>query len=124
MEKVEETVEVIEVKMVDLKPLVEFDDVMKVDIRLGMIVEAERVPKSEKLLRLLVQFNSDDHRVCVTNIGETLEADELVGHLVPFVVNMPPRDMFKITTEVMICPGVDLDGGFDLAMAKVGTKVL
>ena len=108
----------------ETKELVEFDDVMKVDIRIGMIIESERIPKSDKLLKMTVQFDDNEFKVCVTNLGDKYEPDHFMGLIVPFVMNMPPRKMMGVETEVMICAGMGLNGNFDFELYKVGTQVL
>jgi len=79
-----------------------FEEFMKVDLRVGTIRSAERVPKSDKLLRLQVSFGSMGDRQILAGIGKTFEPSELVGHKSVFVVNLPPRKMMGLESHGMI----------------------
>ena len=79
-----------------------FEEFMKVDLRVGTIRSAERVPKSDKLLKLQVSFGSMGDRQILAGIGKTFEPSELVGHKSVFVVNLPPRKMMGLESHGMI----------------------
>lgn len=97
----------------------------KLDIRIGQVVRAERVPKSDKLLKLTVIFGIKDseEKTVVTNIGTTFEPDDLLGANIPFIVNLKPSKIMGITSEAMIIIGNSYD---DLILEKypIGTKLL
>lgn len=100
----------------------------KLDIRIGQIVAAERVPKSDKLLKLTVIFgaNEEDEKTVVTNIGSTTEPDDLLALTMPFIVNLKPSKMMGITSEAMIMVGTSLEGKMQVGLDYfgVGTKLL
>ena len=99
----------------------------KLDIRLGVVISSERVPKSEKLLMLQVNFGDDENiKTCVTNIGDRFRPEELFLKTIPFVVNLEPSKMMGIVSEVMIVVGLgtenQLQVGFDVM--GIGTKLI
>jgi len=83
----------------------------KLDIRVGQIVAAERVPKSNKLLKLTVRFGLEeaDKKTVVTNIGTTHDPEDLIGKISPFIVNLEPVTMMGIVSEAMIVAGTSED---------------
>lgn len=99
----------------------------KLDIRIGQIVTAERVPKSDKLLKLTVKFGDEDDelKTVVTNIGSTITPEFLVDLTMPFVVNLEPVKMMGITSEAMIVVGTNLYGQMQVGLDYfgVGTKL-
>jgi methionyl-tRNA synthetase len=113
------------------KEQIEFSEFLeiekKLDIRIGQIAEAERVPKSDKLLKLTVIFGSKDSdiKTVVTNIGSTFEPDELLGSNVPFIVNLKPTKMMGIVSEAMIIIGSNVkNDGMELEDYSIGTKII
>ena len=60
----------------------------KLDIRVGQIVRVEKVPKSDKLLKLSVIFDMDHEKTVITNIGSTITPEHLLGLTMPFIVNL------------------------------------
>lgn len=91
-----------------VKPVISIDDLDKVDIRVGTIVAVDAVTRSDKLLRLTVDFG--DHRRTILS-GMKLErgdaAADLVGRQTLFVVNLAPRKLSGVISEGML-----LDIGF------------
>jgi tRNA-binding protein len=91
-----------------VKPFISIDELDKLDIRIGTIVAVDAVARSDKLLRLTVDFG--DHRRTILS-GMKLErgdkAAELVGRQTLFVVNLAPRKLAGVTSEGML-----LDIGF------------
>ena len=69
-----------------------YDDFTKLDIRVGLITAAERVPKKARLLKLTVDVGEPTPRTIVAGIGQTYQPCELVGKSTVFLVNLPPRD--------------------------------
>lgn len=90
------------------KELIEFDVFLqasnKLDIRIGQVVSAERVPKSTKMLKLQVIFGEEDEDelTVVTNIGDKFTPDDLLGLTFPFIVNLVPSKIMGIVSEAMI----------------------
>jgi methionyl-tRNA synthetase len=114
------------------KEQIEFSEFLeiekKLDIRIGQIVAAERVPKSDKLLKLTVIFGIDDEdeRTVVTNIGATVDPDDLLALTMPFIVNLKPSKMMGITSEAMIVVGNGLEGQMQVGLDYfgIGTRLL
>lgn len=88
------------------KELISFEEFMKasnkLDIRIGQVVSAERVPKSTKMLKLQVIFGEEDELTVVTNIGDKFEPDDLLALTFPFVVNLTPSKIMGILSQAMI----------------------
>ena len=87
------------------------DEFKNIEMRVGKILSAERVEKSDKLLRLSVDFNEEAPRVILSGIAEYYAPDDLVGKLCPFVTNLPPRSMMGLESNGMILAVKTDDGG-------------
>ena len=86
-----------------------YDDFMKLDIRVGKVVECEKIKKAKKLLK----FRIDDGmggRTIVSGIALYYEPEELVGKEVCFIANFPPRQMMGVESQGMILSAEDADG--------------
>lgn len=78
-----------------------FDDFSKMDIRIGTILEAERVPKTDKLLKLLIDTGIDK-RTVVSGIAAYYKPEEIIGQQVCILVNLAPRKIKGIESQGMI----------------------
>ena len=90
-----------------------FDDFQKLDIRISTILEAEKVAKTKKLLKLTVDTGIDK-RVIVSGIAEYFTPEELVGQQVLVLVNLAPRELKGIESRGMILMGEDATGRYVL----------
>lgn len=88
---------------------VDFDTFMKADIRVGTVLECERVPKADKLLRFLID-DGMEKRTIVSGIAKYYDPADLVGHQVCFIANLPPRKLKGIVSQGMILSAEDRDG--------------
>lgn len=90
------------------KAPIAFDDFTKLDIRVGTILEAEKIPKTKKLLKLKVDTGIDT-RTIVSGIAESFTADEIIGKKVSVLVNLQPRALKGVESQGMILmtKGVD-----------------
>ena len=77
------------------------DDFSKMDIRTGTILEAERVPKTDKLLKLKIDTGIDV-RTVVSGIAEWYKPEEIIGQQVSILVNLAPRKIKGIESQGMI----------------------
>ena len=92
-----------------LKPEVSYDEFMKMDVRTGTILEAERVPKTDKLMKLLVDIGIEK-RTIVSGIAAHFEANELPGKQVSVLVNLAPRKIRGVESKGMILMAEDSEG--------------
>ncbi len=83
------------------KEEITFDDFTKLDLRVGTIIEAEKMPKAKKLLVLKVDTGIDT-RTIVSGIAESFTAEEVVGKKVTVLVNLAPRALRGVESEGMI----------------------
>jgi len=83
------------------KPETSFDDFSKMDIRTGTILEAERVPKTDKLLKLKIDTGIDV-RTVVSGIAEWYKPEDIIGQQVSILVNLAPRKIKGIESQGMI----------------------
>jgi methionyl-tRNA synthetase len=88
---------------------VSIDDFMKIELRVAKVVSAERVPKSNKLLKLQVDVGSEQ-RTLVAGIAEAYEPDALVGKTVVIVFNLKPAKLMGIESNGMVL-AASPDGG-------------
>ncbi len=83
------------------KETIEFDDFTKLDIRIGTILEAEKVAKTKKLLKLKVDVGIDT-RTIVSGIAESFTPEEIIGQQVSVLVNLAPRKIRGVESQGMI----------------------
>lgn len=83
------------------KEEIQFDDFAKMDIRVAKVLEAEKVAKTKKLLKLTIDTGIDK-RVIVSGIAEHYSAEDMVGKNVLVLVNLAPRELKGITSQGMI----------------------
>jgi len=85
-----------------VKPLVSFSALDALDVRVGTIRKVEDVPKSDKLLRLTVDFGDHERRILSGMKGERSDPQEIVGRQALFVINLEPRRMMGEISEGML----------------------
>ena len=83
------------------KETIEFDDFTKIDIRIGTILEAEKVAKTKKLLKLKVDVGIDT-RTIVSGIAESFAPEDIIGQQVSVLVNLAPRKIRGVESQGMI----------------------
>ena len=91
------------------KPTITYDDFAKLDLRVGTIINAEKVEKADKLLKLLVDLGTEQ-RTIVSGIAQHFEASAIVGRQVVVVANLAPRKMRGIESNGMILMAEDGNG--------------
>lgn len=91
------------------RPEIQLDDFSKIDIRIGTIIHAEKVPKADKLLKLSVNTGMDT-RTILSGIAGHFTSEELIGRQVAVLVNLAPRKMRGIESQGMILMAEDADG--------------
>ncbi len=96
---------------------VEFDDFMKLDIRVGTILECQKVPKTDKLLQLKIA-DGLENRTIVSGIAQHYKTEELTGKQVCFIANLPPRKLKGIVSEGMILSAENFDGSLSVIIPQ------
>jgi len=100
------------VKTEPAKANIAFEDFTKLDIRVGTILEAEKVAKTKKLLKIKIDTGIDQ-RTVVSGIAEFFSPEDIIGKQVSILVNLEPRDIKGITSQGMILMAEDADGRLD-----------
>jgi methionine--tRNA ligase beta chain len=88
--------------------MISFDDFKKLDIRIGIIVSAEKVKGTDKLIKIEVDFGSEKRQI-VAGIAEYFGTEYLIGKKIPVLLNLEPRSIRGIESQGMIL-AVDVDG--------------
>ena len=83
-----------------------FEDFKKIDIRIGRVEKAEKVPESRNLLKIIVNFGFEK-RQCVAGLQNFYNPEELVNKKFAFVINMQRRKLMGIESECMILAAED-----------------
>ena len=111
-----------ETKAEPIKPTIAFDDFEKLDIRVGTVLECERVPKMKKLLRFLID-DGLQKRTIVSGIAQWYEPEQLKGRQILFIANLAPRE-FKngLVSEGMILSAQDWDGTISITTLEHNVK--
>ena len=86
---------------------VSFDDFSRIDLRVGKIVKAEPMPKSAKLLKLTIDVGGNQLKIAVAGIAAYYKPEELEGRLIAVIVNLPPREIMGVNSDVMILASQD-----------------
>ncbi|MCQ2269179.1 MAG: methionine--tRNA ligase [Bacteroidaceae bacterium] len=112
----------------DIKETVTYEDFQKLDIRVGTVLECERVPKMKKLLKFRID-DGLDQRTIVSGISQFYEPEQLIGKQVLFIANLAPRQ-FKngLVSEGMILSAENYDETISVTTVehnvKPGSQVL
>jgi methionyl-tRNA synthetase len=99
------------------KPHITYDQFSTMDIRIGTILEAEKVPKTQKLVKLLIDTGIDK-RTVVSGIAEYFETEKLVGRQVTMLVNLETREIRGIKSQGMILMAEDVNGTLKLIIPE------
>ena len=107
------------IKHMPQKEDISFDQFMAMDLRVGTILEAERVPKADRLLKFLVDTGLDQ-RTIVSGIAEHFSPEEMVGKQVTVLMNLPPRKIRGVESQGMLLMAEDGDGKLRLMSPEGG----
>lgn len=121
LERIKKENEAASYKANPVRPECTFDDFLKLDMRVGTVLECTKVPKADKLL----QFKIDDGletRTIISGIAKHFKPEELVGKQVCFIANLPPRTMRGVVSEGMILSAEDNEGKLSLLTVTPATK--
>ncbi|MEM3403811.1 MAG: methionine--tRNA ligase subunit beta [Nitrososphaeria archaeon] len=84
----------------------DFEEFAKLDIRIGKVVKAEKVPNSKKLLHTEIDIGGEV-KSCVGGLAEYYTPEDLIGKTVVVVTNLKPRKMFGYESQVMFLAALD-----------------
>ena len=101
--------EMASVKAAPAKENIQFEDFMKMDIRVGKIIAAEKVAKTKKLMKLTVDTGIDQ-RTIVSGIAEHYIPEEVIGRQVSVLINLEPKPLKGIVSQGMILMAENADG--------------
>ena len=107
-------------------PVVSFEEFQKMDLRIGKITKAEAVPQSKNLIKLIIEVGNGEVRQAVAGIAQYYSPKELVGKHVAVIVNLQPKRMFGLDSNVMILAAEDEKTVSVLLpdrQVKVGSKI-
>jgi methionyl-tRNA synthetase len=90
-------------------PTVDIDTLARIELRVGEVLVAERVPRSAKLVRLQVDLGEAEPRQVVAGIGAHYQPEELVGRRIVVVANLQPRSLMGLESRGMLL-AADSDG--------------
>ena len=92
-----------------IKPEIQFDDFTKLDLRTATILEAEKVPKTDKLLKLKIDLGSEQ-RTIVSGIAAFYKPENIIGQQIVVVANLAPRKLRGILSQGMILMAENTEG--------------
>ncbi|MCF0243857.1 MAG: methionine--tRNA ligase [Bacteroidaceae bacterium] len=119
--------EAAEFKAKEIKPTCTYEDFEKLDIRVGHIINCEKVKKANKLLKFTLDDGSGVERTIVSGIAKFYQPEELIGKDVLFIANFPPRSLMGIESQGMILSAENFDGSLSvtsvLREVKPGSQV-
>lgn len=111
---------------VETPSTITIDDFMKIHLKVARVLEAEKMPKSQKLLRLRVDAGEAEPRTILAGIAESYEPEALVGKSIVIVANLAPRKMMGVESNGMVL-AASPDGGAAIVLnsepAAPGTRV-
>ncbi len=108
-----------EVTVAPQKELISYDDFAKMDIRIGTILEAEKMPKADKLLILKVDTGIDQ-RTIVSGIAQSFAPEEIIGKKVTVLVNLAPRKLRGVESQGMILMVENSEGKYTFINPDAG----
>ena len=118
--------EMASVKAAPAKENIQYEDFMKMDIRVGKIIAAEKVAKTKKLMKLTVDTGIDE-RTIVSGIAEHYTPEEVIGRQVSVLVNLEPKPLKGIVSQGMILMAENADGSLSFVTpdkeVKPGSEV-
>ena len=110
-----------------VKPIVSSEDFEKLDIRVGIVKSCEKIKKSKKLLKFIIDDGSGKDRTILSGIAQWYEPEQLVGKSVLFIANFAPRQMMGEESQGMILSAVNYNGDLSVTTVlnpvKGGSKV-
>jgi len=107
--------------------MIQFDDVAKIEMTIGLIQSVEEIEESHKMYKLMVDFGEEKPRTILSGIRKLITIEELTGKKAAFVTNLEPRPMLGMESQGMIL-AASTDEAFSLLEVSQnipqGTKIL
>lgn len=100
--------------------LISIEDFAKVQLKIGKVLQAERVPKSNKLIKL--QIDTGEERQVVAGIGQVYAPEEMVGKKIVVVTNLKPAKLMGVESNGMLLAATDSDGVLSILMPEKDIK--
>ncbi len=100
--------------------LISIEDFAKVQLKIGKVLQAERVPKSKKLIKL--QVDTGEQRQIVAGIGHAYAPEDLVGKLIAVVANLKPTKLMGVESQGMLLAATDSDGVLSILIPEKNVK--
>ena len=115
-----------------MKDLINFEDLMKVDVRMGQVIEAEKVEGADRLIKMKVDFGEEiGTKIVVAAVAHKgVTESKLIKEVFPFVLNLEPRKIRGIESQAMILMAENSNGDYISLIPGVdneeiiGSKVL
>ena len=112
------------VEVVKSTPEISYDEFAKVLLRVGLVEEAIKIEKSEKLLKLKVNLNEETGpRQIVAGLAKRYQAEELIGRRVIIVSNLKPAKLMGEVSNGMLLAGSDDEGNLELVSVPENIKI-
>jgi methionine--tRNA ligase beta chain len=89
--------------------MITYNDFQKLEIKIGTIKEAEKIEKSDKLIKLIVDLGEEELRTIVAGIGQKYSPEDLIDKQIPILTNLEPRELFGVLSNGMILAANDSD---------------
>jgi len=91
----------------DFKDTIDFDDFMKLDLRIATILEAERIPKTDKLIKLQIDLGREKRQL-IAGIAKVYDVEDLIGKQIVVIANLEPRKMRgEMSQGMLLATGTD-----------------
>ena len=103
----------------NLKPEISFEDVAKLDLRVGTVIHAENIPKANKLLKLTVDLG-EEKRTIVAGIAKSYTPEEITGKQIIVVANLKPAKLMGVQSQGMLLAAVTDEASVVIAPSTVG----
>ena len=100
--------------------MITFDDFMKVHLKVAEVLEAERIPKRDKLLKLQLKIGNEKRQI-VAGIAKSYDPEKLIGKRVTVVFNLKPAKLFGVESQGMLLAAENSEGNLELL--EVSSKV-
>jgi methionyl-tRNA synthetase len=102
-------------------PVIDYSEFEKMDIRVGTVLECQKVPKADKLLQFKIA-DGLDNRTILSGISQYYKPEELIGKQVCFIANLAPRKIRGIESQGMILSALDIDGTLSVTTVEKPVK--